>query len=125
MLKCIRLSDIMVLVCFFLQVDSQESSRQQRRAEILERLMSLYTGVVMNFFVGFSHSSMFMCGRGKTTNEMLCFKFCVGGYLLTYKAFSYLDCTWIFFKLVGHLHIRLKLSRSIDSLVPVTFPYFP
>ena len=37
---------IFVTLLILSQVDSQESSRQQRRAEILERLMSLYSGVV-------------------------------------------------------------------------------
>ena len=37
---------VFVSVCVCVQVDSQESSRKQKRAEILENLQRLYPGVV-------------------------------------------------------------------------------
>ena len=52
--------DEMIALCMLTQVDSQESSRQQRRAEILERLMSLYSGVVCHFHHSTASSASIM-----------------------------------------------------------------
>ena len=42
---------VCVCVCVLTQVDSQESSRKQKRAEILENLQRLYPGVVSSLTI--------------------------------------------------------------------------